>query len=167
VPPSLTVPALRQEIKQSGGEDKSAPTTERARLEQLAGEIAKAREALKQDTARLEQMLHGGGDGRMPIGDGMETATGSAAGGAASREAMKEQIMTVSKAMQGMKPEQAAAIIARMDRNLASEILRRMKAADAGAVMASIKPELAADLATTIATRKSMVDGDSKKDGKK
>jgi flagellar motility protein MotE (MotC chaperone) len=170
--PALSQSALRQEIKQNGGEDKSAtaaaPTSERARLEQLAAEITKAREALKQDTARLETMLKGGGDGRMPIGDGMGSpASGVDAGGAASREAMKEQILTVSKAMKGMKPEQAAAIIARMDRGLASEILRRMKPADAGAVMASIKPELAADLATTIATRRSMVDGDPKKDGKK
>jgi flagellar motility protein MotE (MotC chaperone) len=168
--PALSQSALHQEIRQNAGEDKSAPTaplSERARLEQLAAEIIKAREALKQDTARLESMLKGG-DGRMPMGDGMGApASGVDAGGAASREAMKEQIMTVSKAMKGMKPEQAAAIIARLDRVLASEILRRMKAADAGAVMASLKPELAADLATTIATRRSMVDGDPKKDGKK
>jgi hypothetical protein len=127
----------------------------------MAAEITKAREALKQDTARLESMLRGGGDGRMPIGDGMEPVA-SPGGPAASKEAMKEQILTVSKAMKGMKPEQAAAIISRLDRVLASEILRRMKPADAGAVMASVKPELAAELATAIATRKSMVDSDPK-----
>ena len=97
----------------------------------------------------------------MPIGDGMEPVA-SPGGPAASKEAMKEQILTVSKAMKGMKPEQAAAIISRLDRVLASEILRRMKPADAGAVMASVKPELAAELATAIATRKSMVDSDPK-----
>lgn len=159
-PPSLTGGALRQELKQSGGEERGgAPQSERAKLEQMAAEIAKAREALKQDTARLESMLRGG-EGRMPIGDGMEPV--SVGGAAASKEAMKEQILTVSKAMKGMKPEQAAAIISRLDRVLASEILRRMKPADAGAVMASVKPELAAELATAIATRKSMVDTDSK-----
>jgi flagellar motility protein MotE (MotC chaperone) len=93
----------------------------------------------------------------LPLGDPTEPVA-SPGGPAASREAMKEQILTVSKAMKGMKPEQAAAIISRLDRVLASEILRRMKPADAGAVMASIKPELAAELATAIATRRSMVD---------
>jgi flagellar motility protein MotE (MotC chaperone) len=163
-PPSLTGSALRQELKQNGGAEEraaGAPTSERARLEQMAAEITKAREALKQDTARLQEMLRGGGDGRMPIGDGMD-AGASLGGAAASKEAMKEQILTVSKAMKGMKPEQAAAIISRLDRVLASEILRRMKPADAGAVMASVKPELAAELATAIATRKSMVDIDPK-----
>jgi flagellar motility protein MotE (MotC chaperone) len=161
-PPSLTGSALRQEIKQNGGEERgAAPLSERARLEQLASEITRAREALKQDTARLESMLKNGGDGRMPYGDPTEPVA-SPGGPAASKEAMKEQILTVSKAMKGMKPEQAAAIISRLDRVLASEILRRMKPADAGAVMASIKPELAAELATAIATRKSMVDADPK-----
>jgi hypothetical protein len=164
-PPSLTGSALRQELKQNGGEERGgAPLSERAKLEQMAAEIARAREALKQDTARLESMLRsgGGGDGRMPVGDPMMEPVASPGGAAASKEAMKEQIITVSKAMKGMKPEQAAAIISRLDRVLASEILRRMKPADAGAVMASIKPEVAAELATTIATRKSMVDTDPK-----
>jgi hypothetical protein len=157
-PPSLTGSALRQELKQNAGEEKGgAPLSERAKLEQMAAEIAKAREALRQDTARLEAMLRGGGDGRMPIGDPMNPVA-SPGGPAASKEAMKEQILTVSKAMKGMKPEQAAAIISRLDRVLASEILRRMKPADAGAVMASVKPELAAELATAIATRQSMVE---------
>jgi len=155
-PPSITGSALRQEIKQNGGEDKGTPVSERARLEQLAADITKAREALKQDTARLEAMLRNGGELRMPL-DGTEPVA-APGGPAASREAMKEQILTVSKAMKGMKPEQAAAIISRLDRVLASEILRRMKPADAGAVMASVKPELAAELATAIATRKSLVD---------
>jgi flagellar motility protein MotE (MotC chaperone) len=170
-PPSLTGTAMRQEMKQSTSEAAvPAPVSERARLEALAADITKAREALKQDTARLETMLRSGGAGepaRMPLGDQMGAPPVPPPGEAASREAMKEQILTVSKAMKGMKPEQAAAIIARLDRVLASEILRRMKAADAGAVMASIKPELAADLATTIATRRSIVDGDLKKDLKK
>jgi hypothetical protein len=170
-PPALSGSALRQELRQSGGEERggAAAVSERARLEQLASEITRAREALKQDTARLESMLRGGAGGemRMPIGDPTEPVpAGTPPGAAASKEAMREQITTVSKAMQGMKPEQAAAIIARIDRVLASEILRRMKPADAGAVMAAIKPEVAAELATAIAMRKSIVD-DGKKEAKK
>lgn len=157
IPPSLTGNALRQEVRQNGGEDRTAPMSERQRLEQLAAEINKAREALKQDTARLESMLKGG-DGSMPVGDPSATVPTVAAGAAASKEAMKEQILSVSKAMKGMKPEQAGAIIGRLDRVLAAEILRRMKPADAGAVMGAIKPEVAAELTTLIATRKSLID---------
>ena len=73
------------------------------------------------------------------------------------REAASEQIDTVSKAMKGMKPEQASAVVARLDRRLAAEVLRRMRPADAGAVMGLLKPELAAELATEIATRKPLV----------
>lgn len=165
IPPSLTGSALRNEVSQSGGagEERAAPMTERQRLEQLAAEITRAREALKQDTARLESMLKGG-DGRMPVGDPSAPMGAVAPGPAASKEAMKEQILTVSKAMKGMKPEQAAAIVGRLDRVLAAEILRRMKPTDAGAVMGAIKPEVAAELATLIATRKSLID--DKKDGK-
>ena len=72
------------------------------------------------------------------------------------REAAGEQIDSVSKAMKGMKPEQAAALVGRLDRGLAAEILRRMKATDAGAILGLLKPDLAAELATEIATRKPM-----------
>jgi flagellar motility protein MotE (MotC chaperone) len=168
-PPSLTGMALRHEAGKSAEERGTAPMSERQRLEQLASEINKAREALKQDTARLEAMLRGGaaGDGRLPVGDPTTAMpAGVAPGAAASKEAMKEQILTVSKAMKGMKPEQAAAIIARLDRVLGAEILRRMKPTDAGAVMGVIKPEVAAELATLIATRKSLIEGDKKEASK-
>jgi flagellar motility protein MotE (MotC chaperone) len=81
---------------------------------------------------------------------------------AALREAASEQIDSVSKAMKGMKPEQAAAMVARLDRGLAAEILRRMKAIDAGAILGLLKPEQAADLATEIAIRKPMYAKDKK-----
>jgi len=66
-----------------------------------------------------------------------------------------------------MKPEQAAAIMAHLDRSLAAEILRRMRPADAGLVLAQLKPELAANLATTIAVRRPMVDDGPRKEGRK
>jgi flagellar motility protein MotE (MotC chaperone) len=95
----------------------------------------------------------------MPIGDGMLP---TAVPAAALREASSDQIDSVSKAMKGMKPEQAAALIARLDRGLAAEILRRMKSVDAGAVLGLVKPELAAELATQIAIRKPMYPKDKK-----
>jgi flagellar motility protein MotE (MotC chaperone) len=164
--PSTSVAALHQELRTSGSVEDHSLASERARLEQLAAEIGKAREALKQETSRLEAMLRSGGDPHAPGGtaDGLP---GVPLGSGASRDAMREQIVSVSKAMKGMKPEQAAAIVAHLDRLLAAEILRRMRPADAGLVLAQLKPDLAADLATTIAIRRPMVDDGAGKEGRK
>jgi flagellar motility protein MotE (MotC chaperone) len=151
-PPSLTTNALRGEMRGGGGGGEGARTSERAKLEQLASDITKAREALRADTAKLEQMLKGRGEG-MPVGDPLAEG-GPSATPLSEKDLQKEQIDSVSKALKGMKPEQAAAIVARLDRLLAAEILRRMRPADAGAVMGQLKPEVAAELATTIATKK-------------
>jgi flagellar motility protein MotE (MotC chaperone) len=160
IPPSLTTSALRNEVRGQPAEERGG--SERARLEQLAADIARAREALRQDTARLEALLKNGGsgEGRFTPGEGDgATPTPISLG---SREMLKEQIDTVSRAMKGMKPEQAAPIVARLDRTLAAEILRRMRPADAGAVMGQLKPEVAADLATIIATKRPITSEPSK-----
>jgi hypothetical protein len=173
-PPATSASALHQELRASGGSEDHSLASERARLELLAIEIGKARESLKQETARLQAMLKGGGEPRpspaggeprAPSGE-LETAPGVPFGSGASRDVMREQIISVSRSMKGMKPEQAAAIVAHLDRVLAAEILRRMRPADAGLVLAQLKPDLAADLATTIAIRKPMVDDGPKKDRK-
>jgi len=163
---STTVAALHQELRAGGSVEDHSLLSERARLEQLAAEIGKAREALKQETSRLEAMLKSGAEPRGPGGE-LDGAPGVPLGSGASRDAMREQIASVSKAMKGMKPEQAAAIVAHLDRLLAAEILRRMKPADAGLVLAQLKPDLAADLATTIAIRRPMVDDGPRKEGRK
>lgn len=54
--------------------------------------------------------------------------------------------------MKSMKPEAAAALIARTEPALAAAVLKRMKPADAGAVIDKLKPELAADLLSLMAT---------------
>jgi hypothetical protein len=167
VPPGLTLTALRAQLAKV----QLAPTEGAGTAPSSDGpggtlaDLEKAREALRQETARLEALLKaGGGCGgsgfSMPIGEGLAATPVSAA---ALREAPTEQIDTVSKAMKGMKPEQAAAVVARLDRGLAAEIMRRMKAADAGAILGLLKPELAAELATQIATRKSVYGKDLKK----
>jgi hypothetical protein len=171
VPPGLTLAALRSQLGKAqvatpGGAGESA-------IEDSPGgtlaDIEKAREALRQETARLEALLKatggcGGGVGiGMPIGDGLSAAPLSAV---ALREAPAEQIDAVSKAMKGMKPEQAAAVVARLDRSLAAEIIRRMKSTDAGAILGLLKPELAAELATQIATRKSVYGKEKKGSGR-
>jgi len=170
VPPGLTLAALRNQLNKSGettsdssGSTGSSGSPERPPSQSLS-DIEKAREALRQETARLEALLKatgncGGGTG-MPMGDSVMPTPVSQA---AIREAAAgEQMDSVSKAMKGMKPEQAAAVVARLDRGLAAEILRRMKSSDAGAILGLLKPELAAELATEIAIRKPSIPKDKK-----
>lgn len=158
VPPGLTLAALRSQLaKNPVSTTETAPApAERSQSSQTLADIEKAREALRQETARLEALLKATGNSSggigMPMGDPMLPSPSLPA--ATLRDAPNEQIDSVSKAVKGMKPEQAAAMIARLDRGLAAEILRRMKATDAGAILGLLKPELAAELATIIATRK-------------
>jgi hypothetical protein len=159
VPPGLTLAALRSQLNKTGPTTTPEPSTasEHSGPPQTLSEIEKAREALRQETARLEALLRatgncgGGGGIGAPVGDSLMPTPVSPA---AIREAASEQIDSVSKAMKGMKPEQAAAVVARLDRKLAAEIMRRMKSTDAGAILGLLKPELAAELATEIAIRK-------------
>jgi flagellar motility protein MotE (MotC chaperone) len=155
--PTLSTSALKNELRQSqSGSAEFKPLTERTRLEQLAAEIAQAREALRQETARLEELIRqrGSCDGELRAAAAAASDPKTASDAAARKDAEREQMESVSKAMKGMKPEQAAAVVTRLDHRLASEILRRMRPADAGAVLGFLRPELAAELATEIATRK-------------
>jgi flagellar motility protein MotE (MotC chaperone) len=157
--PGLSTSALKNELRTSlSGSTEPGQVSERARLEQLAAEIAKARESLRQETNHLEELIQkrGSCDGELRSAAAAAAAAGSAqnADAAAAKDAEREQMDSVSKAMKGMKPEQAAAVVTRLDHRLASEILRRMRPADAGAVLGFLRPELAAELATEIATRK-------------
>ena len=51
-----------------------------------------------------------------------------------------------------MKTEQAAALVARLDRHLAVDLLRQMRPADAGGVLEKMKPETAAELLSAMAS---------------
>ena len=155
--PTLTPTALKGELRQSLAKPGEAPVpvTDRARLEQLASEIAHAREALRQETARLEALIKQVGPcGGEVRSSPSESDPAAAAAAAAAKDAAREQLDSVSKALKGMKPEQAAAVVSLLDHRLAGEVLRRMRPADAGALMGYLKPEVAAGLATEIATRK-------------
>jgi len=99
-PPTPTVAALHQELRASGSVEDHSLASERARLEQLAAEIGKAREALKQETSRLEAMLSSGGEARAPGGEA-GGASGVPPGSGLSPDAMREQVSSVSKAMKG------------------------------------------------------------------
>ena len=83
----------------------------------------------------------------MPVGDPMAATRPSAPPASAN------QVDVVSKALKGMKPEQAAAIIGHLNRGLAADVLQKMRPADAGVILGFLKPELGAALATEIANR--------------
>jgi len=130
---------------------------ERATLEAVATEIAKSREALREETARLEALLKRapGGPGS-PSAATTPTGTSSAPGAhtgaepSASAAAMdaksKQDLDGLAMAVKAMRPEQAATVVARIDRDLGARLLSRMRPADAGAVMQRLEAEVAADL---------------------
>jgi flagellar motility protein MotE (MotC chaperone) len=146
-PPALTVTALRDELTAAAKrrqEDLAAIAKERARLEKLAADIAAARAALRDETARLEARTNDeaarGKDSRRPAGSGKP-------GEIAPADAL-------AKTLRGMKSEPAAALLARLERPLAVDILRRMRPADAGALLEKLKPETAAELVSALADDK-------------
>jgi flagellar motility protein MotE (MotC chaperone) len=156
IPPSLSGTALRQEM--AAGRGPVATGSEREKMEALSADLARARTALQAETARLEALLKrpGGGQpgeasageaGGMPVGDPMAATRPSAPPASAN------QVDVVSKALKGMKPEQAAAIIGHLNRGLAADVLQKMRPADAGVILGFLKPELGAALATEIANR--------------
>ena len=172
LPPSLAAPALQKELA-ANAKHAAGPETasEREKLEALSAELAKARAALQAETARLEALMKSrksaqagatpapGGDPQpgaapssatMPIGDPMAPPVRPAY---PLPPQAPGQVDVVSKAVKGMKPEQAAALIAHLDRGLAADVLQRMKPADAGAVLGFLRPEMGAALATEIANR--------------
>lgn len=146
-PPPLTIAGLREEIHREGGTvalDPMAPS--RMKLEQMLQEVTKARASLHDETAKLEAMLtQDGGDG----------ATAGSGGGAAAPggKPAKNPLDVLAKALRGIKPEQAAPIVTRLERRLAATVLQRMPPVDAGKIMGAMKPDTAAELATQIAMR--------------
>ena len=130
VPPALTGKALAEELKRNAKErvsDRAAVQAERLRLEAVVKEIADARAALREETAKLESVA--GRSGKLP-------------GGAQGTNALDQLARTVK----GMKPAEAAAVLARVDRPLAAAILEKMRPADAAQVIGKMEPSMGAAL---------------------
>jgi flagellar motility protein MotE (MotC chaperone) len=146
-PPPLTIAGLREEMHREGGPvalDPMAPS--RMKLEQMLQEVTKARTSLHEETAKLEAMLTQDG------GDSASAGPGGAAAVPGGKPA-KNPLDVLAKALRGIKPEQAAPIVTRLERRLAATVLQRMPPVDAGKIMGAMKPETAAELATQIAMR--------------
>ena len=152
ITPPLKLNALREEMSRPPArhDEHAATKAEREKLEQLAAEINKAREGLRQDTAKLEAMLAARDAAPSPVAS---AGTPSSGDNGEPPKKVPSPLDNLSKAIRGMKPEQAAPIISRVDRKLAADILLRMPGADAGKVMGVCKPEVAAELAAEIASR--------------
>jgi flagellar motility protein MotE (MotC chaperone) len=150
--PPLKLNALRDEMSRPPArhDEHAATKAEREKLEQLATEINRAREALRQDTAKLEAMLAARDAAPSPVASAGTPSTGE--NGEPAKK-VPVPLDNLSKAIRGMKPEQAAPIISRVSRKLAADILLRMPGSDAGKVMGVCKPEVAAELAAEIASR--------------
>jgi len=153
-PPSpLTMDALRQDMKRSkdsGGINPDAPA--RTKVEQVLAEMVKTRTALRDDTSRLENLtLDGLSSGE--AGAAGAPGGGPAAPGAPGQPPQKNPLDVLAKALRGIKPDQAAPIVARIDRRLAATVLLKMPPVDAGKIMGALKPDVAAEIATEIAMR--------------
>lgn len=145
-PPSpLTMGGLHQELDRdrSAGANPDAPP--RVKLELLLADVVKARESLHQDTQRLEAMA-----GNEGAEEGSPSPRSSSVSG---QSPQKDPLDVLAKALRGIKPEQAAPIVARLDKGLAATVLLKMPPGDAGKIMGALKPEVAAELATQIAMR--------------
>jgi len=146
IPPALSASALRDELRASSHkrqEELAALARERARLEKLAADIAGARTALREETARLDERVKKASTEKPAARGGAGTAP-------TSRNGDKEAA-ALAKTLKGMKPDQAAALVARLDRPLAIDLLRRMRPGDLAVVLEKLKPELAAELFSMMA----------------
>lgn len=146
-PPSLTTNALRDELRSSTRrrqDELAAIARERSRLEKLSAEIATARAALEAETARLDEKVK-----KAELG---ASAATSQAQPFPSRQGGKPPAPTLAKTLKGMRAEQAATLISRLDRRLAADLLRQMRPADAGGVLEKMKPETAAELFSLMAS---------------
>ncbi len=168
VPPTLTGTAFRQELSQGKRVgDLEHPPSERERMQNLAADLARTREALRAETARLEALIRQApAEAGRPVGS---PATGAAPpaplglGPPGGRPVDPSQVELVAKTFRGMKPEQAAALIGHLDRALAAEVLARMRPPDAGAILGLLRPELGAALTTEMANRPAAAGGGKKK----
>jgi flagellar motility protein MotE (MotC chaperone) len=153
-PPSLTARALVDELAASAKrrrDDLAALAKERARLEKLQADIASARAALREESARLEAQAKQAEAARAEEAKRAATQAQKPAARPPPKPGEKGPTDAIAKALKGMKSEPAAALVTRLDRPLAVELLRRMRPADAGALLEKMKPDTAAEMVSALA----------------
>jgi flagellar motility protein MotE (MotC chaperone) len=156
---ALSPNGLRDEIKRNvslASVSDGHEVVSRSRAEKILEEMAKTREALEKDTARLEAMhkeAAQAADALAAIQASLDAAQEQAkkAPAAVDPKTQKNPLDIVAKELRGIKATEAGPIVVRLDRKLAANILRRMPPADAGKILGAIKPDIAAEIASEIA----------------
>jgi len=156
---ALSPNGLRDEIKRNvslASVSDGHEIVSRSRAEKILEEMAKTREALEKDTARLEAMhkeATQAADALAAIQASLDAAQEQAkkAPAAVDPKTQKNPLDIVAKELRGIKATEAGPIVVRLDRKLAANILRRMPPADAGKILGAIKPDIAAEIASEIA----------------
>ena len=163
-PPTIGGKALAEELRKASSEragERESVQAERARLEKLAAEIAEARAALQLETQRLTaavKITAEAGAAKAQPGEGGKKGEGSAKDAAKARPAARPgakpeptPLEALAKTLKAMKPDQAALLLAKVDKPLAVELLRHMKPADAAAVLDKMDPGTSAPLVSHLA----------------
>src|SRR5262249_25430445 len=113
--------------------EREATLAERKKLEQTAASVARARAELREETGRLVKLVDCSAHGpKNPPPD-------------------PSQLEALARTVKAMPPVQAANIVKSLDRPLAVALLRRMKPADAGAVLGKLDAQLATSFVTALA----------------
>ena len=152
LPPSLTASALRDELRQrirpaeleKLEEERAAVAAEKAQLEKLASRLQTTRDALREETDRLQMLVASAAAGSP--GSAQESAARPARRATDASEPDSARLESLANAVRGMKPEQAAAMMTRLPRPLAASLLVRLRPRDAGLVLDKLPAEVAAEL---------------------
>lgn len=153
LPPSLAPGALREELRKASQqipgdrkqleEERRQLEEERSRLEALATDLAKARNALREETAKLEEMLQHEPPKRQTQQRAVQAPLQQQAAPAAPEG---DRLDTLAKSIRGMRSEQAAALLTRLPRPLAAGLLLRLRPNEAGPILDKLTPDVAAEL---------------------
>ncbi len=114
---------------------------ERAALERRAFELETRERALVEARRELERRIDSFEAMRTELERRLDKV----------EEAMGDEIALLSKTYAAMPPQKAAALISALDTELASSILRRMRAKQSAAVLSGMKPDRARTLSLRLA----------------
>ena len=150
IPPALSSRALLEELRHTS-KDRQAEQTGMAQqtqqLQALQQDIERSRAALREETARLQALIATGDVRSKDKKEGWKT---SAKG---PQKPEPTPIDSLAKTARGMKPDQAAAMMAQLDRGLAAAILNHMKPVDAALVLEKMEPATSAALVALLARK--------------
>jgi flagellar motility protein MotE (MotC chaperone) len=154
-PPSLTANALASELRDASRrrtEELAALAAERQRLEALAGDIAAARKALQDESARLERQISAARDAQLEADRRRAQAPREEPPkpSDASDDLDGKQVDVLARTLKGMKRDAAAGMLEQLPRPLAAAVLQRLKPIDSAALLGKMKTGSAAELFTML-----------------